>query len=163
VIVTKIYLFLQSNVATCFGFVDKLVLLLFFLPGHVEDLRAELDPVHPVVKLAWNPPSATLSNSSNVTEYDIRYGSDGTAETESIMRSVPTGTQHVVITRQSGLQPFSTAWFEVRARYREVEGMWSTVTMRIGMCKLQSLPSLGHSTLLEFACGWVGNFHYSLL
>ena len=104
-----------------------------FLPGHVGNLTAELDPVHPVVTLTWNPPSATLSNSSNVTDYDIHYGSDSATETGSTMRSVPSGTQLLVITRESGLKPFSTAWFEVRARYRAIEGLWSTVTMKIGM------------------------------
>ena len=100
-------------------------------PDPVLYLTASLDRHKPAVTLNWDPP-ANAGYPGDITKYQVRFWDEEKGcYNESIVDGSSTTT---IITRESGLRPFTETTFEVRAcSGDDASQQWRTVSAFVGM------------------------------
>ena len=99
-------------------------------PGPVQNLTAAVDTHKPAVILKWDPP-ANAECTGDVTDYQVCFWDQEKRcyKGKFVNGSITT----TIITRESGLRPFTTSTFEVRACSGiDVSQEWRTVSTSVG-------------------------------
>ena len=97
------------------------------VPGPVQNIEAAVDPKQASVRLKWDlPPNFKML--SGGTTYRIRFKPEGRTNYDE--KTVT--TNHVSLTRNSGLKASKMHRFEVRAENAEALGEWKTYSAYIG-------------------------------
>ena len=97
------------------------------VPGPVQNIRAVVDPKQASIKLNWDPP-LDFKRPGKGTTYRIRFKPEG--RSNYVEKAVT--TNHVSLTRKSGLQASNMHKFEVRAENVEAPGEWKIYSAYVG-------------------------------
>jgi len=97
------------------------------VPGQVRNIKDAVDPEQASIRLSWDPP-INFEMPGGGTTYRIRFRPEGRSNySEKTVK-----TNHVSLTRNSGLQASGTYTFEVRAQNAGAAGEWKKVSALIG-------------------------------
>lgn len=103
-------------------------------PGEVQNLRSTPNPTEASVTLNWDQPT-NVTIDGDVSTYDVRFKVDGGVSRDNYaVKTVKVPARSIHLTRQSGLKPFTSYIFEVRACNTHHNGRWSSISTYIGMC-----------------------------
>ena len=97
------------------------------VPGPVQNIKAIADPKQASVTLKWNPP-LNFKRRGRGTAYHIRFKPEGRRN----YNEKTVTTNHVTLTRNSGLKASKMHRFEVRAENAKAAGEWKIFSAFIG-------------------------------
>jgi len=97
------------------------------VPGPVQNIEAAANPKQSYLRLKWDPP-LNFETLGGGTTYRIRFKPEG----RSNYNEKTVTTNHVTLTRNSGLKASKIHRFEVRAENAEAVGEWKIFSAFIG-------------------------------
>jgi len=97
------------------------------VPGQVQNIKAVVDPEQASIRLSWDPP-LNFEMPGGCTTYRIRFKPEGRSNYDE--KTVT--TNHVSLTRNSGLRASGMYTFEVRAQNAGAAGEWKGLSELIG-------------------------------
>ena len=124
------------------------------VPDPVCNLKISVDQDVPSVALSWYPPrnvgAESQHSTSCVSKYHIRFKPKDRQHYDEV--TVDSSATNKILSRESGLIPWTTSTFEVRAQCGDDLGEWNAISSYVGKWKvMQIMPTMSYM-YIPIAC-----------